>query len=214
MNETYRFDNFINSTHSRIVNLIKPNSRILDVGCASGYLANKLVNEKHCEVVGIELNDKLANKAKKYCTRVYISDVEYVELDEPEKYFDYIIFADILEHTKDPKSVILNLIKYLADYGVVLISLPNIANFRVRLNLMMGRFEYQNSGILDATHLKFYTQSTAKKLIKSCGLDITDIIPVGKIIYYTKIFKNLFAHQFLFICRKADNADNSYGVKR
>jgi methionine biosynthesis protein MetW len=201
---TYELDLFKNSSHARIFDLIQSNSRVLDVGCATGYLGEKLIKEKNCEVTGIELNKDWALEARTKYKKVYIEDVESTcnQINEQEGYFDYILYGDVLEHTKNPEKVLTKLNVFASDNGTILISLPNVANIFMRLNLLVGRFEYAEKGTLDRTHLRFYTRKTGKKMIESTGVRVIKVIPIGKIVNYIRIMPTLFAYQFLFVCRK------------
>lgn len=200
----YHLDIFTNSSHTNIVNLIQNNSKVLDIGCSTGYLGEKLIKEKNCEVIGIESNHESVLEARQIYKKVYWnkSTLDAVVLDEPKKYFDYIIFADILEHTINPDRILVNFKSYLRDDGKIVISLPNIANICIRLKLLFGRFDYTESGILDRTHLIFFTMKTSKIMIESAGLRIIKRISIGRMIYYIRIFPNLFAYQFLFVTMK------------
>jgi len=201
----YKLDRFVNSSNSIIFNLVRNGEHVLDVGCADGYLAERFTKEKHCEVVGIELDPDMAIRAKKHCKKVFSGDVEELDIPYPENYFDAIIFGDILEHTKDPKKTIIKYKKFLATNGRIIISLPNIAFWSVRLKLLFGNFNYQDCGILDKTHLKFYTIKTAKELCKECGLRIFETRYAGRLIHYLKIFPALFACQSINVGGKYED---------
>jgi len=199
------------SMHAKILECVGNNKKVLDVGCAEGNLANVMFSHE-CEVVGIEIDEKSAQNAKKFCKEVVVGDVESTELpNKYHDYFDYILFADILEHLKEPLVVLKRSKKYLKDDGFVIISLPNISNWRMRLKFLLGKFEYQNTGVLDIGHIRFFNEKSAKKLLKDAGfeivrMDITGLdSPVG-----TKFFQligtqlpNLLAYQFLIIAKKS-----------
>ncbi len=202
LKKDYKIDRFVNSSHSIIFNLIGNGVKVLDVGCASGFLAERLKNEKQCTVVGIEFNPELANQARTYCKEVFSGDVEEIDIRYPEDYFDTIIFGDILEHTKDPKKVIMRYKKYVTKDGRIIISLPNIAFWSIRLNLLFGRFDYREKGILDKTHLRFFTIKSAQRLIRDCGLKILETKYAGRMIYYLRLFPTLFAYQSINVCKK------------
>ncbi|OGL46169.1 MAG: hypothetical protein A2W05_06165 [Candidatus Schekmanbacteria bacterium RBG_16_38_10] len=198
----YKFDTFVNSSNMRITNMVRQGSIVLDVGCASGYLANRLKVEKKCLVYGIEIDSEMAARASNSCEKVFLGDIENLCL--PERYynfFDYIIFGDVLEHTKSPEIVLNNYLKYLKkDTGNIIISLPNCAYWLMRLSLLFGKFNYKDCGIMDRTHLRFFTKKTAIEMIKKCNLEITGIKYPGRISHYVRIFPALFAYQFLFLC--------------
>ena len=148
--------------------------RILDVGCGSGDLGGALQamgNVCH----GITLSLKEAEVAKTKLTQVIAGDLETMrEFPFPNNYFDVVICADVLEHLKDPKRILETLRAHLKPQGILIASIPNVANIVVRLNLLRGRFEYEESGILDNTHLRFFTLGAAKDLLTSSGYSIQD----------------------------------------
>ena len=198
------------SVHTQILNSIRKQSKVLDVGCAEGYLSKKIAS-KECEVVGIELDKEAAQKAEKYCKEVIIGNIESIELDNKySNYFDFIIIADVLEHLHDPSRILNKIKKYLKDDGCIIISVPNIANWKVRFKLLRGNFDYTNQGILDEEHLRFFTEKTAKKLIMDVGLEIYKFdLTVGDLNRLAELFHsfglmwpNLMAYQFLIIAKK------------
>lgn len=201
----YELDRFTNSSHSVIFSLVGDGAKVLDVGCANGFLAEKLKKEKQCEVWGIEVDPELANQAKAFCKEVFAGDVEDLDIHYPADYFDAIIFGDILEHTKDPKEVIIRYKKHLKKDGKMIVSLPNIAFWSIRLNLLFGRFDYQEKGIMDRTHLRFFTIRSARELIWDCGLKILEIRYAGRLMYYLRLFPTLFAYQSINVCVRKDD---------
>ena len=108
-----------------------------------------------------------------------VSDVCKIRATDYLNYFDFILFMDVLEHLDDPWNVLKKMKIYLKDGGFVVISVPNIANWAVRWNLLWGNFEYGTRGILDKTHLRFFNEKSAKKLLEDAGFEIVkyDIIP-------------------------------------
>lgn len=201
------------SMHSKILECVGNNKKVLDVGCAEGNLAEVMFSNE-CEVVGIEIDEESAQNAQKFCKEIIIGDVETIQLPTKYRdYFDYILFADILEHLRDPSMVLKRFKEYLKDDGCIIVSLPNISNWRMRLKFLSGKFEYQNTGVLDIGHIRFFNEKSAKNMISDAGfelikLDITGLdSPIG-----TKFFQiigthlpNLLAYQFLIIAKKSSN---------
>lgn len=185
-----------NSYNPEILKLIFQPKNILDVGCGTGLLAEEIKRRQSCFVAGIEKNPQAAFLAEKRCDKVIVGDIDSLsQLPFPRRYFDCIILADVLEHTKDPKNVLESIKLYLAEGGFVFISLPNIAHWRMRLKLMFGSFDYQERGTLDKTHLRFFTLKTLKDLLESCGLEIISLNGYGNFLANT--FKGLFASFFV-----------------
>lgn len=190
-------------SHFKIVNYVGSNKKVLDVGCATGYLAKNL-KENDCYVTGIEINVEAGKIARMFCDEVIIADIEKKEeLPLPRKFFDVIIYGDILEHLKRPDLVLMKLKEYLADSGYTIACIPNIAYYRNRIKLLFGRFQYQETGTLDLTHLRFFTLKTAKELFESCGYEVSKIDFTGACSYLHKIFPNLLAFQFIIIAKKS-----------
>lgn len=198
------------SVHQKIVQCVGKQKKVLDVGCAVGILTKEMKNNG-CEVVGIELDEESANIAQEYCSELVLGDVESIELKaQYNNYFDFIIFADILEHLKEPSTVFKRFANYLKEDGYIIVSLPNVANWRIRLKLLLGNFDYEKHGILDESHLKFFTEKNAKKLIFEAGFEISKFdVTVGDIGRFATIFHyigclwpNMFAFQFLIIAKK------------
>jgi 2-polyprenyl-3-methyl-5-hydroxy-6-metoxy-1,4-benzoquinol methylase len=149
---------------------------MLDVGCGygdTGVAAKSRLGE--ITVVGLEYFEPAAEVASKRLDRVYCGDVESMDLDFPDGHFDCIVCADVLEHTRDPWLVLSRLRTKLAPSGVLVVSLPNIRNMHPLWDILRDRFEYQDHGILDRTHLRFFTLHTMRKMLESTGFEITSI---------------------------------------
>lgn len=149
-------------------------ARALDVGCSGGALGYFLKTQRgYQEVVGIEYSQAAAENARNYLDEVFVGDACQVCL--PEKYhgyFDLIIYADVLEHLQDPWSVIAKHKAYLGKGGYVLASIPNLRNLFLILNLLAGRFDYTELGLLDRTHLRFFTMETAVEMFANTGFEL------------------------------------------
>lgn len=198
--EEMKFNPDLHNPHVKIVSRIDANSKVLDVGCASGYLAKEL-KKKNCTVVGIEIDKEMAAMARNYCDKVIVTDVEEaVELPIPDKEFDFIILSDVLEHLRRPDLVITKLKRYVAPNGLVIASIPNVARIEVRIKLLLGRFDYQDSGIMSKGHLRFFTRKTARDMFKRCGYKSIQIDYTGLGSRF-RILPTLFAFQFLLTAR-------------
>ncbi len=148
--------------------------KILDVGCSEGYLGAYLKNLGHA-VLGVEMNPQSAHKASEVLDSVYNGSIsEYFNHHSDEK-FDVILFGDVLEHIADPNEVLEVCHKHLNNNGFIIASLPNVAHAAIRAMLLEGRWEYADLGILDRTHLRFFTKDSAKALFEQAQYDIEDI---------------------------------------
>lgn len=164
------------SYNYRIYDLIPLKKKVLDVGCATGKLLEELKSKKDCYTVGIEADKEESQEAKIRCDQLIEGDIEKLQdLPFPAGFFDVIIFADVLEHLKRPDEVLKKTKPYLKDNGYLLASIPNVAFLSVRLNLLFGNFDYTEYGLLDKSHLRFFTLKTVKKLIEEQGYSITHL---------------------------------------
>src|SRR5215218_1856672 len=177
-----------NSSHALITELVGPDKRVLDVGCAAGNLAEVLTG-RGCRVTGIELDPEVARRAEERCERVIVGDVERLDLgaELDEGSFDVVLFGDVLEHLKDPLQTLKRLKPFLRAEGYVVASIPNVAHGSVRLALLQGRFQYRSLGLLDDTHLRFFTRESVGQLFEDAGFLITDFRRTIQGIFMTEI---------------------------
>jgi 2-polyprenyl-3-methyl-5-hydroxy-6-metoxy-1,4-benzoquinol methylase len=177
-----------NTSHALIAEAVGHNKRVLDVGCAAGDFAEVLVGHG-CAVTGIELDPEAARQAERHCERVIVGDVEHPdtvnELDEGS--FDVVVFGDVLEHLKDPLTALKHLKPSLKPEGYAVASIPNVAHGSVRLALLQGRFRYRSLGLLDETHLRFFTRESVERLFGDAGFLITDLKRTSRGIFGTEV---------------------------
>jgi 2-polyprenyl-3-methyl-5-hydroxy-6-metoxy-1,4-benzoquinol methylase len=159
------------SAHTAALELVGWNKRVLEVGCAGGHVTTALV-EQGCTVVGVEIDPRAAAAAERVAEHVVVGDIDtgdiWAELEGQR--FDVVLLGDVLEHLRDPLEALRRFTNYLGPEGVVVISLPNIAHGDVRLTLLGGVFPYRATGLLDRTHLHFFTRDTALELMEQAGL--------------------------------------------
>jgi GT2 family glycosyltransferase len=142
------------------------------VGCSSGGLGAAVKQLTGAVTHGIEVVPGIAEIAAKRMDRVWKTTVEAALAEIPDGYYDCIVAADVLEHLVDPSAVLTGLRQKLSDDGVIVISIPNLQNWQVVSALLEGTFEYSNEGILDRTHLRFFTRRSFEELIWNAGLHI------------------------------------------
>ena len=184
-----------------VVNMVSRGTKILEVGCAAGYMTRYLAQELSCKVTVVELNAEQAEQASQYAERVIIGDIcDPVIRNQIPQSFDHIIYADVLEHLVDPWEVLSWTKSLLSDTGTVIASIPNVAYYKIRKSLLLGRFDYTDYGILDNTHLRFFTERTCKELFQSSGYKIGKTVNI----YRGKTDKrlcwlapNAFTYQFV-----------------
>ncbi len=160
--------------------LVPPTARrILDLGCGSGKLAESLKRRRDCEVWGVEMNPTAAQAAHARLDRVLVADLERLEGELPEGYFDCIIAADVLEHLRRPGDLLARCRRWLTPQGDLIASLPNVQHHSVITGLLDGNFNYEPSGLLDEDHVRFFTRREIGKLFFRAGLEIAEwkIVP-------------------------------------
>lgn len=187
------------SPHMIVLPLVAPNSYVLDVGCNTGYVGKFLKEEKKCINDGIDIDEALLVKAKPYYRNLFKIDLFKDDFVLRHKY-DFILFIDILEHLPTPHKILKKMTNNLRKSGKIIISLPNIARFELRLKHLLGNFDYQ-PGIMNEDHLRFFTLKTGRELIESCSLKIEKILPTG-LGARIKAFPELTAFQFIYLCKK------------
>jgi len=151
---------------------------ILEVGCASGYLGASLVALGH-RVIGVEPDPASATAAARSLTEVWNGGLDDYLATHPDARFDVLLFGDVLEHMVDPADALRHTVQRLREGGRVVVSLPNIAHGSVRAMLLEGRFDYEDRGILDRTHLRFFTHTGIARLCAETGLAIERMYEVG-----------------------------------
>lgn len=176
------------TSHALLVELVGANKRVLDVGCDTGYLGEALGAFGN-ETAGFEVNEETAAEARKRLTRVEVGDLESTDLVAvfgPGS-FDVVVFGDVLEHLRDPLPVLRQARHLLAPGGSVVISTPNVAHGDVRLALLSGRFDYNQLGILDVTHTRFFTRQSLVDFLHDAGFVLADLRRTRAALFSTEI---------------------------
>ena len=158
----------------------KDAKRIVEVGCSSGALAReyKKINS-NCRYIGVECVAKYAKLAEKYCDSVVVLDIESVDENFIRDEFscDCWIFGDALEHLRDPWLLLKKIRKSIAKDGSIVACIPNVQHWSVQARLSCGDFRYENSGLLDKTHLRWFTRQTIVEMFQNTGFKIVEGMP-------------------------------------
>jgi 2-polyprenyl-3-methyl-5-hydroxy-6-metoxy-1,4-benzoquinol methylase len=173
------------TSHRLVLDAVPDGARVLDVGCATGYLAAELV-ARGCTVVGVEYDPVAAQQARAICREVVVGDLESDAVRAgvagavaDAGGIDIIICADVLEHLRDPWAVLAWLRTLLPETGRAVVSVPNIAHWTARRALLRGRFDYADFGLFDRTHLRFFTRASASELAHRAGFAVQAEHPAG-----------------------------------
>lgn len=151
--------------------------KIVEVGCSSGALAReyKKIN-RDCQYIGVEYVPEYAQLAERYCDSVVVADIETID----EEFFqdtlncDCWIFGDTLEHLKNPWSLLSKIRKFIPDSGSIVACIPNVQHWSVQARLCCGDFRYENSGLFDRTHLRWFTRQTIFEMFNEAGFNIAE----------------------------------------
>ena len=194
----------LTESHWKILRRIPPRSRVLEVGPSVGHMSRWLKEQNRCNVIGIENDPEMADKAGKYCGKLYIGSVEdrvlLKRVRDDNGPFDCVIFSDVLEHLMAPEKTLTNITTLINRQGKLLASIPNVAHFSVRARLLLGRFDYQSTGLLDRNHVRFFTKKTTLELFHSAGYEVTDFDVTIRALPFKRFFRllpGLCGYQFI-----------------
>ncbi len=159
-----------NTSVKKMFTMVGSNKKVVDFGCGTGYFS-WVLKSQGCTVTGVEINSHAARIAEKYCQEVIVADLDFVSVKDilPLQEFDVAICGDILEHLRNPWQVLRDVKQILKKDGYIVASIPNIAHGAIRLALLQGKFDYMELGILDNTHLRFFTRESVENLFEDSG---------------------------------------------
>ncbi len=194
------------------ISIIPVNSKVLEIGCATGFMGKYLKDKKGCLVYGVELGEEEGRLASKILDGVIAGDIEDESIIKKIKHFgkfDVVFASALIEHLKNPWEAIYNWKKLLKINGLLIITTSNISHWSVRLPFIFGKFEYTEYGLLDNTHLHLFTPDSFKKLVSENGFIIDQyfIDSVGggfpKISsLLSRFFPSLFTYQMLIVAKR------------
>ncbi len=162
------------SISNKIFSRIQKGSSVLEMGCSYGRMTKYLKEELLCDVSIVEMDEEAFASAKPYAKNGYCASLEQLNLEEAfaDQRFDYILFADVLEHLPDPCKILTQAKALLKEDGEILISIPNICHNDILAELYQNRFSYTSLGLLDNTHVHFWGREDFARFAKDCGYDI------------------------------------------
>lgn len=214
---------YYNQERPSLVNLVRhaPNA-ILDLGCGSGAVGRRLLREgKAASIVGVEMFASASAEAAQFYTTVHTGDIEDMELPYA-RCFDYVLCGDILEHLKDPYRVVDRIRDWLKDDGQLICSLPNVRYWKVLAELAFcGAWDYQEAGIMDRTHLRFFTRRSCMKMLSDADFEVEHwrmLIGGRKYVLLNRltfgVFEEFLGPQVMAVARKCSTATAtpSYGI--
>lgn len=205
--------------HRMLIDAVIAHTRRGDVvfegGVSSGYLAAELVRHGR-RVDGVEIDEHAAALAREFCDTVIVADLQGLDLKDLRDQYAVLLFGDTLEHLAAPEQLLTRLRSRLRTDGRLIVSIPNVANWSMRLALMFGRWEYKERGLLDRTHLRFFTKKTAIQLLEDSGYVVESVVaavPLPVIAWRPAVaaahrignlWPALFAYTFIITARRGD----------
>jgi len=159
-------------------------SSVLEIGCGTGAFGALVKQQRGCRYTGVELMNQAAELARPHLDEVIVANIEQTPLPFPQQSFDCLVCNDVLEHLVDPWAALRTLTGFLRPGGYVVVSLPNVRFSEVVKDLVFRkRWEYQKEGVLDRTHLRFFTESSVRTLLESAGLEVLQLRGINAIKY-------------------------------
>jgi 2-polyprenyl-3-methyl-5-hydroxy-6-metoxy-1,4-benzoquinol methylase len=174
---------------SLIIRRLPKQSHVLELGPATGYLTRYMQKNLGCQVDAVEISPEMAEQAAPYCRQMVVADLESTDLVDrfQGRRYDRIVIADVLEHIINRRGVLRACRKLLADDGRLLVSVPNITHAAIVANLLKNRFEYTDEGLLDHTHLHFFTRESIVRLLRQADFSVDRIDVVERLPEDTEI---------------------------
>jgi methionine biosynthesis protein MetW len=186
---------YINLGNADVTDLVPPGAgRILDLGCGAGDNARILISKGY-RVTGVTISANEASIAEEFMEKVFVHNLELGLPENLDGLFDYVLLSHVLEHICYPSKLLADIKRVMHPGGKVIVALPNIMHYSARIKLMAGKFNYENSGLWDNTHFRWYTFETGQQLLDDHGFhlqyaDVSGGIPFGRIV------NNLFGERF------------------
>ena len=207
MKYDFELDLVNNNSLSWIIEQVKKDSVVLEFGPANGRLTKYLKETLNCKVYLVELDEEAGKEALQYGEELVIGDAEQYEWLERYRdiRFDAIIFADILEHLRDPEEILVQSKHLLKADGTILLSVPNLAHNSVLIDLLNNKFEYQSIGLLDNTHIHMFTKESLENMLRRAGLVVS-----GRYATYSRVGENEIVNSL----EEVAGIDKSYWLSR
>lgn len=174
-----------------------PEAKILEIGCAGGSTGEAALQQRKCgSYIGVEINPEVAEIARGRLTEVITANVEEIDLPFSNDSFDALILSEVLEHLIDPWTTVEKLAKLVKPGGIVLASSPNISHYTVIGRLLKGQWHLTDRGVMDRTHLRWFTPQTFKTLFEGADFEVYRVEPVVPLAFRTRLIDRLTGSRF------------------
>jgi len=197
-------DYYFSNARTDYVNSMPDNAtaKILEIGCGAGSTGALALKNNKCDYyVGVEINSKVAALANEQISKVIVGDVENINFEWEDNYFDVLILSEVLEHLIDPWETIRKLLVFLKPGGLIMASTPNVSHYKIIKNLFLGKWELTDSGVMDRTHLRWFTPYSFRNLFEQNGVVVKKLEPISKLGIKPSIINfltlNYFSHLFI-----------------
>lgn len=170
----YHFDPTDTSTAARLCRLVGHNKIVLELGCAAGAMSQVLKEHYGCRITGIEYDAEAAELARPFCEQLHVANLDHTPASElvGEQRFNVVLMADVIEHLRDPQAQLQDVRGLLQPNGLLVISIPNVAHNGLIAQLLCGQFNYTATGLLDNTHIRFFTAHSLNTLLEQEGFKV------------------------------------------
>jgi O-antigen biosynthesis protein len=174
-----------NSAHAALIRLAGEGRRVLEVGPGWGHVT-RVLKQRGCHVTCMELNAEMAAATEPFCDRMIVANIEAADLGQElsSQRFDVITFGDVLEHLRNPVAVLREVKPLLITSGCIVASIPNVSHRSVIYALMLGEFPYSDDGLLDRTHLRFFTRRSLETMFEEAGFRISAMVRIMNDSFY------------------------------
>ena len=183
-------DRYFEGAREDFVNELPENldARILEIGCSNGNTGVLALSMNKCGTyIGVELHEEAALKAKEKISQVIVGDIEKMDFPWKDNSFDVLILSEVLEHLVDPLNVLRKLHRYMKSGALILASSPNVSNYRIILMLLKGEWNLTDNGVMDRTHLRWFTPGSFAEMFESAGYKVLSIEPLSPLKIQTKL---------------------------
>lgn len=185
----FQLDLGTDNSHAHQLRAVPHGSRVVEFGCATGYLSRYMKESLGCRVTGVDISAEYCEAARPYCERTVVGDLDAMDFAAAfgEERYDVALFGDVLEHLKDPQRVLAATREILNPDGRVIATIPNVAHGDVRMALLAGQFEYRRLGLLDDTHLRFFTYASIKAMFEATGFSVVRLERIRQPLFQTEL---------------------------
>lgn len=173
----YQIDLNGEETAARFLRLVGRDKAVLEMGCSSGTQTRILKEQLGCRVTAVEINPEAARTAWQYAEKIIVGNIEQIDFEREldGRRFDVITFADVLEHLYDPADTLRKIKAFLKPDGCIIATVPNFAHAAIAFEMASGRFEYRKTGLLDDTHIRFFTRGSIYQTFEKAGFQLVSL---------------------------------------